>query len=140
LKDEDENLFIAIVLVPNLYFNIWSNGNMGVCMEMVSFNCISLGVPYYCRISGCMVMDNGNKTWYFLFSSQIENLGLAAKLWPHLTPGNPKPPPEKCPMESITTHILWLVFSFDWFEVIQHDSVELFLFGHILQGYLRYPS
>jgi phosphatidylinositol 4-kinase len=52
-----------------------------------------------------------------LFASGIENSGPAAKLRPHLTPGEPKPPPEKDPVEGITAHRLWLGFFLDRFEV-----------------------
>lgn len=76
-----------------------------------------------------------------LFASGIDNSGPAAKLRPHLTPGEPKPLPEKDPVEGITAHRLWLGFFLDRFEVVRHGSIEqLLLFGRMLQGSLKSPS
>lgn len=51
-----------------------------------------------------------------LFASDVRYFGPAAKLRPHLTPGEPEPLPEKDPVEQIVAHRLWLGFLIDRFE------------------------
>lgn len=75
-----------------------------------------------------------------LFASEMRCSGPAAKLRPHLTPGEPEEKPEKDPVEGITAHKLWLGFFMDRFEVVRHDSVEqLLLLGRMLQGTMKSP-
>ncbi|KAI8532956.1 hypothetical protein RHMOL_Rhmol11G0258500 [Rhododendron molle] len=70
-----------------------------------------------------------------LFASDMRYSGPAAKLRPHLAPGEPELPPEKDPIQQIIAHRFWLGFFIDRFEVIQHGSVEqLLLLGRMLQG------
>lgn len=76
-----------------------------------------------------------------LFASEMRFCGPAAKLRPHLTPGEPEVQPEKDPVEGLIAHRLWLGFFIDRFEVVRHDSVEqLLLLGRMLQGTMKSPS
>ncbi|KAH7684907.1 Phosphatidylinositol kinase protein [Dioscorea alata] len=76
-----------------------------------------------------------------LFASEMRFSGPAAKLRPHLIPGEPDALPEKDPVEGLIAHRLWLGFFFDRFEVVRHDSVEqLLLLGRMLQGTMKSPS
>lgn len=52
-----------------------------------------------------------------LFASDVRYSGPAAKLRPHLAPGEPELPPEKDPVQQIIAHRLWLGFFIDRFEV-----------------------
>lgn len=52
-----------------------------------------------------------------LFASDMRYSGPAAKLQPHLVPGEPQAPPEKDPVEELIAHRLWLGFFIDRFEV-----------------------
>lgn len=52
-----------------------------------------------------------------LFASDVKYSGPAAKLRPHLSPGEPEPLPEADPVEQIIAHRLWLGFFIDRFEV-----------------------
>lgn len=52
-----------------------------------------------------------------LFASDMRFAGPAAKLRPHLVPGEPEMPPEKDPVEGLIAHRLWLGFFIDRFEV-----------------------
>lgn len=52
-----------------------------------------------------------------LFASNVKNSGPAAKLRPHLSPGEPEELPEVDPVEQIIAHRLWLGFFIDRFEV-----------------------
>ncbi|WCJ33866.1 Phosphatidylinositol 3- and 4-kinase family protein [Euphorbia peplus] len=75
-----------------------------------------------------------------LFASDVRYAGPAAKLRPHLAPGEPQIPPEVDPVEQIMAHRLWLGFFLDRFEVIHHNSVEqLLLLGRLLQGTMKIP-
>ncbi|XP_042499214.1 phosphatidylinositol 4-kinase alpha 1-like isoform X2 [Macadamia integrifolia] len=75
-----------------------------------------------------------------LFASDVRSSGPAAKLRPHLSPGEPEMLPDKDPVEGIIAHRLWLGFFIDRFEVIRHDSVEqLLLLGRMLQGTMKFP-
>lgn len=75
-----------------------------------------------------------------LFASDVRYSGPAAKLRPHLAPGEPTVPPEIDPVEQIMAHRLWLGFFIDRFEVIRHNSVEqLLLLGRMLQGTTNLP-
>uniref|UniRef100_A0A5B7AN74 1-phosphatidylinositol 4-kinase n=1 Tax=Davidia involucrata TaxID=16924 RepID=A0A5B7AN74_DAVIN len=75
-----------------------------------------------------------------LFASEVRYSGPAAKLRPHLAPGEPEVQPEKDPVEQIIAHRLWLGFFIDRFEVVRHDSVEqLLLLGRLLQGTTKLP-
>ncbi|XP_052198254.1 phosphatidylinositol 4-kinase alpha 1 [Diospyros lotus] len=75
-----------------------------------------------------------------LFASEVRYSGPAAKLRPHLAPGEPEMLPEKDPVEQIIAHRLWLGFFIDRFEVVRHDSVEqLLLLGRMLQGTTKFP-
>ncbi|XP_059647700.1 phosphatidylinositol 4-kinase alpha 1 [Cornus florida] len=75
-----------------------------------------------------------------LFASDVRFSGPAAKLRPHLAPGEPEAQPEKDPVEQIIAHKLWLGFFIDRFEVVRHDSVEqLLLLGRMLQGTTKFP-
>ncbi|MBA0601649.1 hypothetical protein Gorai_004821, partial [Gossypium raimondii] len=59
----------------------------------------------------------------------------AAKLRPHLAPGEPEALPDTNPVDQIIAHRLWLGFFIDRFEVVRHNSVEqLLLLGRMLQG------
>lgn len=53
-----------------------------------------------------------------LFASETRYSGPAAKLRPHLTPGEPEPQPEKDPVEQIVAHKIWLGYFIDRFEVM----------------------
>ncbi|KAJ6849268.1 phosphatidylinositol 4-kinase alpha 1-like [Iris pallida] len=76
-----------------------------------------------------------------LFASEMRFCGPAAKLRPHLTPGEPEVQPDKDPVEGLIAHRLWLGFFIDRFEVVRHDSVEqLLLLGRMLQGTMKSPS
>ncbi|KAJ0974487.1 hypothetical protein J5N97_016452 [Dioscorea zingiberensis] len=76
-----------------------------------------------------------------LFASEMRFSGPAAKLRPHLIPGEPDALPDKDPVEGLIAHRLWLGFFFDRFEVVRHDSVEqLLLLGRMLQGTMKSPS
>lgn len=83
-----------------------------------------------------------------LFASETKFFGPAAKLRPHLAPGEPESQPEKDPVEQIMAHRLWLGYFIDRFEVVRHNSVEqLLLLGHMLQkmtapewNFSRHPS
>ncbi|KAF7810902.1 phosphatidylinositol 4-kinase alpha 1 [Senna tora] len=75
-----------------------------------------------------------------IFASEARYAGPAAKLRPHLYPGDPELPPEVDPVEQIIAHRLWLGFLIDRFEVIRHQSVEqLLLMGRMLQGTTKNP-
>ncbi|CAI9104486.1 OLC1v1003167C1 [Oldenlandia corymbosa var. corymbosa] len=75
-----------------------------------------------------------------LFASETRYAGPAAKLRPHLSPGEPELPPENDPVEQIMAHRLWLGYFIDRFEVVRHDSVEqLLLLGRMLQGTTKLP-
>ncbi|XP_062093052.1 phosphatidylinositol 4-kinase alpha 1 isoform X1 [Humulus lupulus] len=75
-----------------------------------------------------------------LFASDGKYSGPAAKLRPHLAPGEPEGPPEVDPVEQIMAHRLWLGFFIDRFEVVRHNSVEqLLLLGRMLQGSTKLP-
>lgn len=75
-----------------------------------------------------------------LFASEIRYSGPAAKLRPHLIPGEPEPQPERDAVEGLMAHKLWLGFFIDRFEVVRHDSMEqLLLFGRMLQGTMKSP-
>ncbi|XP_072972382.1 phosphatidylinositol 4-kinase alpha 1 [Typha angustifolia] len=75
-----------------------------------------------------------------LFASDMRFAGPAAKLRPHLIPGEPEMLPEKDPVEGLIAHRLWLGFLIDRFEVVRHDSIEqLLLLGRMLQGMMKSP-
>lgn len=75
-----------------------------------------------------------------LFATDVRYSGPAAKLRPHLAPGEPEPQPAIDPVEQIIAHRLWLGFFFDRFEVVRHNSVEqLLLLGRMLQGTANFP-
>ncbi|XP_071689006.1 phosphatidylinositol 4-kinase alpha 1-like [Rutidosis leptorrhynchoides] len=75
-----------------------------------------------------------------LFASDTRYSGPAAKLRPHLSPGEPESPPEKDPVQQIQAHKLWIGFFIDRFEVVQHDSmVQLLLLGRMLQMTTKLP-
>lgn len=75
-----------------------------------------------------------------LFATDVRYSGPAAKLRPHLAPGEPEPQPEIDPVEQIIAHRLWLGFFIDRFEVVRHNSVEqLLLLGRMLQGTTNFP-
>ncbi|KAJ3672896.1 hypothetical protein LUZ60_006270 [Juncus effusus] len=75
-----------------------------------------------------------------LFASEMNYCGPAAKLRPHLVPGEPEAPPERDPVEGLIAHRLWLGFFIDRFEVVRHDSIEqLLLLSRLLQGTMRSP-
>ncbi|KAG4153032.1 hypothetical protein ERO13_D04G158700v2 [Gossypium hirsutum] len=70
-----------------------------------------------------------------LFASDVKCSGPAAKLRPHLAPGEPEALPDTNPVDQIIAHRLWLGFFIDCFEVVRHNSVEqLLLLGRMLQG------
>ncbi|XP_074573236.1 phosphatidylinositol 4-kinase alpha 1 [Curcuma longa] len=76
-----------------------------------------------------------------LFASDMRYSGPAAKLQPHLVPGEPQAPPEKDPVEELIAHRLWLGFFIDRFEVVRHDSIEqLLLLSRLVQGTMKSPS
>lgn len=76
-----------------------------------------------------------------LFASEVRYSGPAAKLRPHLAPGEPEIHPETDPVEQIIAHRLWLGFFIDRFEVVRHNSVaELLLLGRMLQGTTKLPG
>ena len=52
-----------------------------------------------------------------LFASEMRCAGPAAKLRPHLSPGEPELQPEKDPVEQIIAHRIWLGYFIDRFEV-----------------------
>ena len=62
-----------------------------------------------------------------LFASEVRNYGPAAKLRPHLAPGEPESLPEKDPVQQIMAHRLWLGFFIDRFEV---RNPHIFLTTH----------
>ncbi|KAL0696918.1 hypothetical protein Bca4012_064098 [Brassica carinata] len=69
-----------------------------------------------------------------LFASDVRYSGPAAKLRPHLAPGEPEGSPESDPVDQIVAHRLWLGFLIDRFEVVRHNSTEqLLLLGRMLQ-------
>ncbi|GAV80522.1 PI3_PI4_kinase domain-containing protein/PI3Ka domain-containing protein [Cephalotus follicularis] len=75
-----------------------------------------------------------------LFASEVRYSGPAAKLRPHLAPGEPEVLPKVDPVEQIMAHRLWLGFFIDRFEVVRHNSVEqLLLLGRMLQGTSKLP-
>ncbi|XP_022744910.1 phosphatidylinositol 4-kinase alpha 1-like isoform X2 [Durio zibethinus] len=75
-----------------------------------------------------------------LFASDVKYSGPAAKLRPHLAPGEPEVLPNINPVEQIIAHRLWLGFFIDRFEVVRHNSVEqLLLLGRMLQGTTKLP-
>ncbi|XWS39824.1 hypothetical protein CRYUN_Cryun18bG0087700 [Craigia yunnanensis] len=75
-----------------------------------------------------------------LFASNVKYSGPAAKLRPHLAPGEPEALPDVNPVDQIIAHRLWLGFFIDRFEVIRHNSVEqLLLLGRMLQGTTKLP-
>ncbi|KAE8692688.1 Phosphatidylinositol 4-kinase alpha 1 [Hibiscus syriacus] len=76
-----------------------------------------------------------NDTKRGLFASDVKYSGPAAKLRPHLAPGEPEALPDTNPVDQIIAHRLWLGFFIDRFEVVRHNSVEqLLLLGRMLQG------
>ncbi|GAB2267297.1 Phosphatidylinositol 4-kinase alpha 1 [Dionaea muscipula] len=96
---------------------------------------------------GCLVLAELVDAWLWtidtkrgLFASDVKYSGPAAKLRPHLVPGEPEAQPEKDPVEQIMAHRLWLGFLIDRFEVVRHNSVEqLLLFCRLLQGTTKHP-
>lgn len=62
-----------------------------------------------------------------LFASEVRYFGPAAKLRPHLTPGEPDLPPEKDPVDQIVAHRLWLGFLIDRFEVRKFKAFKISL-------------
>ncbi|OMO73745.1 hypothetical protein CCACVL1_17151 [Corchorus capsularis] len=75
-----------------------------------------------------------------LFASDMKYSGPAAKLRPHLSPGEPEVMPDVNPVDQIIAHRLWLGFFIDRFEVVRHNSVEqLLLLGRMLQGSTQLP-
>ncbi|XP_030545471.1 phosphatidylinositol 4-kinase alpha 1-like isoform X3 [Rhodamnia argentea] len=75
-----------------------------------------------------------------LFASEERYSGPAARLRPHLAPGEPEAQPESDPVEQIVAHRLWLGFFLDRFEVIRHSNLEqLLLLGRMLQGTTKLP-
>ncbi|XP_019166040.1 PREDICTED: phosphatidylinositol 4-kinase alpha 1-like [Ipomoea nil] len=75
-----------------------------------------------------------------LFASEARCSGPAAKLRPHLQPGEPELLPEKGHVDQIMAHRLWIGFFIDRYEVVRHDSVEqLLLLGRLLQGTTKLP-
>ncbi|XWS63050.1 hypothetical protein CRYUN_Cryun06bG0063500 [Craigia yunnanensis] len=75
-----------------------------------------------------------------LFASDVKYSGPAAKLRPHLAPGEPEALPDINPIDQIIAHRLWLGFFIDRFEVVRHNSVEqLLLLGRMLQGMTKLP-
>ncbi|XVF01443.1 hypothetical protein REPUB_Repub04eG0089700 [Reevesia pubescens] len=75
-----------------------------------------------------------------LFASDVKYSGPAAKLRPHLAPGEPEALPDINPVDQIIAHRLWLGFFIDRFEVVRHNSVEqLLLLGRMLQGTTKLP-
>lgn len=75
-----------------------------------------------------------------IFASDTKYSGPAAKLRPHLSPGEPESPPEKDPVQQILAHKLWIGFFIDRFEVVRHDSmVQLLLLGRMLQATTKLP-
>ncbi|KAK6241250.1 hypothetical protein SCA6_006639 [Theobroma cacao] len=75
-----------------------------------------------------------------LFASDMKYSGPAAKLRPHLAPGEPEALPDINPVDQIIAHRLWLGFFIDRFEVVRHNSVEqLLLLGRMLQGTTQLP-
>ncbi|XVE49407.1 hypothetical protein DITRI_Ditri01bG0080200 [Diplodiscus trichospermus] len=75
-----------------------------------------------------------------LFASDVKYSGPAAKLRPHLAPGEPVVLPDINPVDQIIAHRLWLGFFIDRFEVVRHNSVEqLLLLGRMLQGTTKLP-
>ncbi|KDP46231.1 hypothetical protein JCGZ_10071 [Jatropha curcas] len=73
-----------------------------------------------------------------LFASEVKYSGPAAKLRPHLSPGEPEQLPEIDPVGQIMAHRLWLGFFIDRFEVVHHNNIEqLLLLGRMLQGTTR---
>ncbi|CAL5333619.1 unnamed protein product [Camellia sinensis] len=59
-----------------------------------------------------------------LFALEVRYSGPAAKLRPHLAPGEPEMPPEKDPIEQILAHRLWLGFFIDRFEILCLIAME----------------
>ncbi|CAJ2642759.1 phosphatidylinositol 4-kinase alpha 1 isoform X1 [Trifolium pratense] len=75
-----------------------------------------------------------------LFASEARYCGPAAKLRPHLSPGEPEPQPAIDLVEQIIAHRLWLGFLIDRFEAVRHQSVEqLLLLARMLQGTTKLP-
>ncbi|GAU22033.1 hypothetical protein TSUD_309370 [Trifolium subterraneum] len=75
-----------------------------------------------------------------LFASEARYCGPAAKLRPHLTPGEPESQPVIDIVEQIIAHRLWLGFLIDRFEAVRHQSVEqLLLLARMLQGTTKLP-
>ncbi|XP_010272166.1 PREDICTED: phosphatidylinositol 4-kinase alpha 1-like isoform X2 [Nelumbo nucifera] len=75
-----------------------------------------------------------------LFASDVRYSGPAAKLRPHLFPGEPVVQPDKDPIQGIIAHRLWLGFFIDRFEVVRHENVEqLLLLSRMLQGTMKFP-
>lgn len=75
-----------------------------------------------------------------LFASETRYCGPAAKLRPHLSPGEPESQPQIDLVEQIIAHRLWLGFLIDRFEAVRHQSVEqLLLLGRMLQGTTKLP-
>lgn len=60
-----------------------------------------------------------------LFASETRYSGPAAKLKPHLIPGEPEPLPEKDAVEGLMAHKLWLGFLIDRFEVLSLFSLPV---------------
>lgn len=61
-----------------------------------------------------------------LFASDVRYSGPAAKLRPHLAPGEPEGSPESDPVDQIVAHRLWLGFLIDRFEVRIYLSTFFF--------------
>ncbi|KAK2665282.1 hypothetical protein Ddye_003856 [Dipteronia dyeriana] len=75
-----------------------------------------------------------------IFATDVRYSGPAAKLRPHLAPGEPVVLPEVDPVEQIIAHRLWLGFFIDRFEVVRHNSIEqILLLGRMLQGTTKLP-
>nr|GMD90459.1 phosphatidylinositol 4-kinase alpha 1 [Ipomoea batatas] len=75
-----------------------------------------------------------------LFASEARYSGPAAKLRPHLQPGEPELLPGNGHVDQIMAHRLWIGFFIDRFEVVRQDSVEqLLLLGRLLQGSTKLP-
>lgn len=58
-----------------------------------------------------------------IFASEVKYSGPAAKLRPHLAPGEPESQLEINPVEQIMAHRLWLGFLIDRFEVRPFESL-----------------
>lgn len=76
-----------------------------------------------------------------LFACGPADSGPAAKLRPHLMPGEPVSTGHRDVVEGIMAHRLWLGFFYDRFEAVRHSRAEqLSLIGRLLQGSLKRPD